>query len=345
MYKQLEEIPHYRENILTGENVLVSPQRSKRPWVGNNEKQEITNKSSYNNTCYLCPTNLRTSGTKNLDYKSVFVFDNDFQALLKSEAKLEQSSSLLKFSLESGICRVICYSPDHSKTMSNLLKSEILEVINTWASQYKELSAHQWINHIQIFENKGEVMGCSNPHPHGQIWAQSSIPTEVEKETTNQLEYFRKFSSILLIDYLKTELKENERIIIDSEYFVVLVPFWAVWPFETIILPKKHFKNLHDLNQIEKLDLAQILIDLSKTYDTLFNCSFPYSMGIHQAPCDGKEHNEWQLHFHFYPPLLRSSTIKKFMVGYEMMASPQRDITAESAAKQIRESYKQMRSK
>ena len=335
----LEDIPHYRENILTGEKILVSPHRSKRPWQGKSETLKKDDNISYDQSCYLCPGNKRISESKNPDYESVYVFENDFQALFKTDESIQLFNKLLKASVESGVCKVICYSPDHSKTVSDLMIKEMLNVINTWNSEYRMLSKLDWINHIQIFENKGDVMGCSNSHPHGQVWAQSSIPTEVEKETIQQKKYFKQSNSILLMDYLKQEIDEEERIVINSDHFVVLVPYWAVWPFETMILPKSHYKNLTDLNNEEKQDLANILILLSKTYDAVFGNSFPYSMGIHQAPCDGKYYNEWQLHFHFYPPLLRSATVKKFMVGYEMMANPQRDITAEFAAKRLRKCY------
>lgn len=328
--------PHRRYNILTGEWVLVSPHRTKRPWQGKKEETTIPEMITHDTSCYLCATNTRINGEVNPDYKNTFVFPNDFGALLPDSLDFKQDNGLLKAESETGICKVICFSPNHSLTLPGMEISDIEQVISTWQKEYKELGAKPEINHIQIFENKGVTMGCSNPHPHGQVWAQESIPNEVLKKTEKQREYFQKHGKSLLIDYLEQELKEKERIISENDSFVSLVPFWAVWPYEVMIVPRNQRSHVGELSDKERTDYAEQLKIVTQKYDKLFDTSFPYSSGIHQAPTDG-EHPEWHFHMSFYPPLLRSATVKKFMVGYEMFGMPQRDITAELAAKNLRE--------
>lgn len=334
----LQEDTHRRQNILTGEWILVSPHRMQRPWQGITEEDSSDKKAVYDSGCYLCPGNSRFGGKENPLYKKTFVFDNDF-ASLKPESissKINKSDLILAKS-ERGICRVICYSPRHDLTMSGLTQHEIREVINIWSSEYKRIGDIDFINYIQIFENKGELMGCSNPHPHGQIWAQESIPDEPDKECKRQTEYLKENKSCLLCDYLNLELNINERLVYQNEYFAAIVPFWATWPFEIIIIGKQHRKNILELSENEKDSFAEILKVITGTYDNVFNIPFPYSAGIHQSPTDGKDHNEWHFHFHFYPPLLRSAKIKKFMVGYEMLCNPQRDFTPENSARILKD--------
>jgi UDPglucose--hexose-1-phosphate uridylyltransferase len=329
----LNEHSHTRLNILTGDWVLVSPHRMKRPWQGKVEDLPKDDRPAYDTTCNLCPTNKRSDGTVNPAYESTFVFTNDFSALLNDTPQGEiNEENLLVAKSESGICRVICFSPDHSLTLPLMEESAIISVIELWQKEFEELSANPTIKYIQIFENKGDVMGCSNPHPHGQIWASSSLPLELSKETTQQKQYFEKHGKSLLSNYLELELKQKERVVVENEHFVALVPFWAVWPYETMIVSKRHIQNILQFTENEKKSFAEILKILTTKYDNLFNVSFPYSAGMHQMPVNDGAHEEWHWHMHFYPPLLRSATVKKFMVGYEMLANPQRDITAEMAA-------------
>lgn len=333
-----EEHPHKRLNILTGDWIMVSPHRTKRPWQGKIEAAAITERPEYDETCYLCPGNKRSDGSVNPVYTLPYAFTNDFSSLLKDtpEGNLNKNG-LLQASSEKGICRVICFSPKHNLTLPQMQVDAIGEVINLWQNEYQELAKNSWIKYIQIFENKGDIMGCSNPHPHGQIWAQSSIPVEPAKETIQQIKYYQENNKSLLSAYLEVELDTKERVILENDHFVSLVPFWAVWPYETIVISKRHITNILEFTSEEKLALAQILKELTIRYDNLFETSFPYSAGMHQAPVNDGEHPEWHWHMHFYPPLLRSATVKKFMVGYEMLANPQRDITAEQAAKKLRE--------
>lgn len=334
---QLSDHPHRRLNILTGEWVLVSPHRAKRPWQGKAEDNEVFEKPSYDPNCYLCPGNERAGGKINPEYKGPFAFTNDFSALnFEGNDKSVNIENLLIAKEEKGICRVICFSPDHSLTLPEMKIEDIVKVVNLWQKEYEELGARDEINYVQIFENKGEIMGCSNPHPHGQIWAQKSTPVEVEKELTQQKEYLKANETCLLCDYLKLELKEKERIVFENESFIALVPFWAVWPYEIMILSKKHLRNLSEMNQSEKECFAEMIKIVTSKYDNIFNISFPYSAGLHQSPTDGESHNEWHFHMHFYPPLLRSATVKKFMVGYEMLGESQRDITPETSAERLR---------
>lgn len=332
----LLEHPHRRFNPLTGEWVLVSPHRTKRPWLGKVEDVNRERRPQYDPKCYLCPGNERAGGVKNPDYKSTFVFENDFAALLPNTPELsDEKDGLFRVSSVRGTCRVICFSPRHDLTLAEMEEQDIQKVVDLWAEQVEDLGKkYTW---IQIFENKGEIMGCSNPHPHGQIWASDSLPNEPFKENKSQKAYFEKHKKQLLLDYVEQELQAQERIVVENEHWVALVPFWAVWPFETILLPKRHVLRLPDLTPEERQSLANILKRLLTRYDNLFETSFPYSMGWHGAPTDTNDYSHWQLHAHFYPPLLRSATVKKFIVGYEMLAEVQRDITAEQAAKRLRE--------
>lgn len=333
----LQDYSHKRFNILTGEWVLVSPHRAKRPWQGQNEKENNEKRPTHDDSCYLCAGNTRISGDVNPEYKDVFVFTNDFAALQNNSPTFNVNDGLFKAQSENGICKVICFSPDHSKSLADMTSEEIQKVVFAWQKEYAELAKNPTIKYVQIFENKGAVMGCSNPHPHGQIWSQSSLPNEVDKKNTQQLNYFKENNSSLLGDYLQQELTIKERIIFQNNDFVVLVPFWAVWPFETMIVPKKQKESILDLNDKESFNYAEAIAVITRVYDKLFNTSFPYSSGIHQAPTDGLGNSHWHFHMSFYPPLLRSATVKKFMVGYEMFGTPQRDITAEQAATRLRD--------
>ena len=330
------EHPHRRYNPLTDQWVLVSPHRAKRPWQGQQEKTAEEDKPSHDPSCYLCPGNKRVTGEQNPAYDKPFVFKNDFSALLEdTPAPQTQADPLFQSSLARGESRVVCFSPDHSKTLPLLSVEEIVEVIKVWQQQLVELGQkYQW---VQIFENKGAVMGCSNPHPHGQIWANSFLPNEVAREDQSQRNYWQKQGSVLLADYAKRELERKERIVVETEHWLAVVPYWAVWPFETLLMPKTHIKRLTDLSAEQTQDLALALKKLTTKYDNLFEISFPYSMGFHAAPFNGEENQHWQLHAHFYPPLLRSATVRKFMVGYEMLGESQRDLTAEQAAARLRE--------
>jgi len=328
--------PHRRLNILTGEWILVSPHRTKRPWLGKTEKSATTDLPAYDPSCYLCPTNERMGGGINPDYKKPFSFINDFSALLQDVEEETYQNGLLYAESESGICKVVCFSPNHSLTLPLMKVSDIENVISLWQKEYTELGGMERINHVQIFENKGSIMGCSNPHPHGQIWAQNKIPQEVHKKNGILQTYWEKHSKSILEDYIQQELTLDERIILENEDFVALIPYWAVWPYETMILPKRKIVHIALLTANEKRAYAEILKQLTIKYDNIFNTSFPYSAGVHQAPTDGKDHPEWHFHMSFYPPLLRSATVKKFMVGYEMFANPQRDITAEQAAETMK---------
>jgi len=329
--------PHNRYNPLTNEWILVSPHRTKRPWQGKVEKNITAKRPEYDPKCYLCPGNTRAGNVVNEKYTDVYVFQNDFSALLENTPEGEyKRGELFQAKSEKGLCKVICFSPRHDLTIPEMDVSAVKKVVDAWCREYESIGKLNFINHIQIFENKGDIMGCSNPHPHGQIWAQHSIPVEPAKEIKQQTIYFQKNHSSLLSDYLKEELKLKERIIVENEHFVALSPFWAVWPYEAMILPRRSVQNLLQLTEDERLSFADIYIKLTIRYDNLFETSFPYSAGIHQAPTDGKDYEGIQLHMHFYPPLLRSATIKKFMVGYEMLANPQRDITAEQSAEKLR---------
>lgn len=335
----INEDPHRRYNPLINEWVLVSPHRSKRPWQGQNETVFSDSLPEYDAACYLCPGNVRANGVKNPAYEHCFVFENDFAALKHDEIFSENQrnsesakQTFFRAQPERGISRVVCFSPKHNLTLPEMEVEAIENIVETWQKEYTDLGKMDYINYVQIFENKGSIMGCSNPHPHGQIWAQSSLPTQVEKTQVNLKSYHDQHKSNLLQDYVNQELALGERIVITNDHFVALVPFWAIWPYETMIVSKRHIGKITDFTAEEKTAFATILKQLTTKYDNLFQTSFPYSSGIHQAPTDGEAHPEWQFHMHFYPPLLRSATVKKFMVGYEMMGESQRDITPEKSA-------------
>jgi UDPglucose--hexose-1-phosphate uridylyltransferase len=336
MNKSLQNFSHKRYNILTGEWVLVSPHRAKRPWQGQNETISNETRPKHDPDCYLCAGNTRINGEQNPEYKDVFIFENDFAALQTTSPKFLLTDGLLRAESEQGICKVVCFSPDHSKSLAQMEVISIDKVIEAWQNEYNILGSNEKINYVQIFENKGSVMGCSNPHPHGQIWSQSTLPNEVFKKDEKQKKYYSKNNRSLLGDYLKQELESEERIIYQNDHYVVLTPFWAIWPFETMIIPRKHSANISLISKKERLGFADSILRITKAYDKLFQCSFPYSSGIHQSPTNGLFNEYWHWHMSFYPPLLRSATVKKFMVGYEMFGSPQRDITAEQAADKLK---------
>jgi UDPglucose--hexose-1-phosphate uridylyltransferase len=328
---------HRRLNQLTGEWVLVSPHRTARPWQGQVEEVAADQRPTYDPACYLCPGNERAGGARTPEYDSTYVFDNDFAALTPDVAPEEDDRrGLLIAQSERGICRVVCFSPRHDLTLGQMPAEAIRTVVDTWADQYLELGSLDWVRHVQIFENRGAMMGASNPHPHGQIWADERLPNEPAKELAQQRARADS-GGCLLCDYLDVELDDGERIVTGNEHFTALVPFWAVWPFETLVLPRAHAGALPDLGPDQRDGLADILRRLTRRYDRLFGVTFPYSMGLHQQPTDGDPHREWHLHAHFYPPLLRSATVRKFMVGYELLGQPQRDITPETAAQRLRE--------
>jgi UDPglucose--hexose-1-phosphate uridylyltransferase len=333
----LQSTVHRRYNPLSDEWVLVSPDRTGRPWQGQTESATTPPTAGYDTECYLCPGNSRASGVTNPRYESTFVFDNDFPALLAQVSAGEFNvGRLLQARSESGLCRVVCYSPLHNLTLGQMPVAGIRQVIDTWSAEYENLGARPRINTVTIFENRGAMMGASNPHPHGQIWANETVPNELLQESSAQLRYLHQHGACLLCDYAALETEQRERLVCANERFVAVVPFWATWPFETLVLPRAHVAALDELDAAGRDAFAQILKDLTTRYDALFNVSFPYTMGLHQRPTDGGDHPQWHLHAHFYPPLLRSGTVRKFMVGYEMLAGPQRDITAEVAAARLR---------
>ncbi|WP_070971031.1 galactose-1-phosphate uridylyltransferase [Vibrio sonorensis] len=328
--------PHRRFNPLTGEWVLVSPHRAKRPWQGQQESVSDEQLPSYDEECFLCPSNKRISGDVNPDYQGTYVFKNDFAAL-KTDTPVADSldDPLLKMESARGESRVICFSPDHSKTLPELSSKAIEQVIATWVEQTKELGEqYPW---VQVFENKGEAMGCSQPHPHGQIWANGFVPSEIARKDRNLASYYQENERALLQDYVERELKDGERVVVETEHWIAVVPYWAAWPFETMLLPKKSVARLTALSEVQKQDLALAIKELTSRYDNLFNCSFPYSMGWHGAPFTNDSAEHWTVHATFYPPLLRSATVRKFMVGYEMLAESQRDLTPEQAAQRLRD--------
>ncbi len=331
--------PHRRLNPLTGEHVLVSPHRTQRPWQGQREATPPDLRPAYDPTCYLCPGNSRAGGHVNPRYDSTFAFDNDFAALLPAtgEPGVANLDPLFWSAPESGRCRVVCLSPRHDLSLPELGVGEIEAALSTWTEETRTLGANPDIRHVQVFENKGEVMGCSNPHPHSQIWATEHLPNEPHKEFVHQREYLQRRGTPLLECYLKQELDRAERLVVVNQHWAAVVPFWAAWPFETLVLPRRPLRTLLDLADDDRASLADLLKRLTTRYDNLFEISFPYSMGFHQAPFDDNPHPEWTLHMHFYPPLLRSATVKKFMVGFEMLGTPGRDITPESAAQRLGE--------
>ena len=334
---KLTNTPHRRLNPLTGEWVLVSPQRTQRPWQGRVERASGEAQPAYDPSCYLCPGNKRAGGVKNPSYTSTFAFDNDYPALIANtpDACVEESSLLVARS-EPGISRVVCFSPRHDLTIPRMKMGEIRNVVDVWAKEYASLGSQQWINHVEIFENRGAMMGASNPHPHGQIWANANVPNVPAREEQMQRAYLTEHGRCLLCDYTALETKLGERIVCENDSLLVVVPFWAVWPFEAMLLSKRHMTAMDELEDDERTALADILRQITTRYDNLFEVSFPYSMGFHQRPTDVQPHPEWHFHAHYLPPLLRSATVQKFMVGYELLATPQRDITPEAAAERLR---------
>ena len=365
------DFPHRRCNPLTGEWVLVSPQRTERPWQGRLEEPPREDVSEYDPSCYLCPRNSRAGGIRNPDYEGTFVFDNDFPALLPTlkpntlpdqgpdERAPSVGSSLhgvisgphqiaqayeavgsvpawLSTHPVDGVCRVICYSPRHDLSIAQLGADRVAEVVETWASQVAELSAMPGISYVQLFENKGEMMGCSNPHPHGQIWATSAIPNEVVKEDRNQAAYLDEHGACLLCSVIDHEIDRGERLVYQNDEWVALVPFWAIWPYELLLVPRHHNACLTEHDDAQRRALVATWQAVARGYDRLFQVSMPFSWGWHITPKKSTNRAAWHVHAHFYPPLLRSATVRKFMVGYEMLAGPQRDITAEQAAEQLR---------
>jgi UDPglucose--hexose-1-phosphate uridylyltransferase len=329
------EHPHRRYNPLTGEYILVSPHRTLRPWLGKEDPPEQEIRPKFDPDCYLCPGNTRANGEQNPQYEETFVFTNDFRALLDGVPSIEESvSPLFQTQVVNGTCRVLCFSPRHDLTLALMEVGDILKVVEMWTTQTEELGQrYRW---VQVFENRGAMMGASNPHPHGQVWAQDVVPTEPAKEDSQQRQYFEQHGKPLLVDYAAEETVNNERIVVENEDWLVVVPYWANWPYETLLLPRQHVNRFPDLDKTQQAGLAQILKRLLIRYDNLFQTSFPYSMGWHGAPYDKGNSDHWQLHAHFYPPLLRSETVRKFMVGYEMLADAQRDLTAEQAAENLR---------
>ena len=338
MTLSLTEYPHGRYNPLTREWILVSPHRTRRPWQGQVESVPAEAELTYDPSCYLCPGNSRAGGARNPPYGDTLVFDNDFAALLPDtpEAGLDEDG-LLVARAEAGICRVVCFSPRHDLTLATMATPAIRRVVDTWVAEFVSLGARAFITYVQIFENRGAIMGCSNPHPHGQIWASASLPNEPAREQAALSDHAAAHGRCLLCDYLALERSRGERLVCENETFSALVPFWAVWPFEIMVLSRRHVAAIDELDERERDGLADLLRRVTVRYDNIFAVSFPYSMGFHQRPTDGRPHPEWHFHAHFYPPLLRSATVKKFMVGYEMLGSPQRDITAEQAAARLRE--------
>jgi UDPglucose--hexose-1-phosphate uridylyltransferase len=330
--------PHRRFNPLTREWVLVSPHRTQRPWQGQVESGDATTPPEYDPDCYLCPGNERAGGVRNPRYTSTFVFDNDFAAL-KPETRLDrfERDGLLIAESEPGVCRVVCFSPQHNLTIAGMEPADLRKVVDIWVEQYVELGQRPSIGYVQIFENRGAMMGASNPHPHCQIWSSHTVPNEIAKEQASQLAWGEARGTCLLCDYANLEVAARDRTVEENESFLTVVPFWAIWPFETMVISKRHLSAIDELSDTERDGLAEILKRTTARYDRLFQVSFPYSLGIHQRPTDGSEHPEWHLHLHFYPPLLRSATVRKFLVGYEMLATPQRDITPEAAAERLRE--------
>ncbi|MGO9262684.1 MAG: UDP-glucose--hexose-1-phosphate uridylyltransferase [Bryobacteraceae bacterium] len=329
--------PHRRFNPLTREWVLVSPHRTQRPWQGQVEEAAAETQPEYDPQCYLCPGNARAGGVHNPEYTSTFVFDNDFAALKPDTGpdRFERGGLLLA-ETEPGICRVVCFSPQHNLTIANMDLEALRLVVDTWADQFGELGARPIVNYVQIFENRGAMMGASNPHPHCQIWSSRSLPNEILKEQSAQRNWREDRRACLLCDYLRLERASHERVVEENQSFLALVPFWAVWPFEIMLISKRHMTGMDKLNAGERRGLAEILRNITARYDRLFQAPFPYSFGFHQRPTDGLPHDEWHLHAHFYPPLLRSATVRKFLVGYEMLAGPQRDIAPETAAERLR---------
>ena len=329
--------PQRRYNPLLDEWVLTSPHRLERPWQGRTEPAGRAERPAYDPECYLCPGNTRTGGARNPDYTSTFAFDNDFSALgPPRDPAAGQPTGLLRAQPEWGACRVVCFSPRHDLRLARMLAVDIRGIIDAWIGELSELGGRDTIQYVQIFENRGELMGCSNPHPHGQVWAVGHIPTIPARKLATQRKYFERHGSDLLGDYVDIEIREGERVVCANADWVAVVPFWAVWPYEVMVIPVRHVSDLTALHDAERDALADLLSNVTVRYDNLFQCDFPYSMGWHGCPTDGREHPAWRLHAVYYPPLLRSATIRKFLVGYELTGEPQRDLTPEAAAAQLR---------
>ena len=330
----MSDQPHRRFNPLNGEWLLVSPHRAKRPWQGQQDAPDTRVQPSHDPDCYLCAGNDRAGGIANPDYKDVFVFDNDFAALLAKPAEdLKSNGQFFQTAPATGTCRVICFSPDHSKTLPEMSSADIRKVVDTWAAQEAELSdSHAY---VQIFENKGAMMGCSSPHPHGQIWATSYIPAEPAREDETQGRWLTEHGQNMLLAYADAEAADGARNVAINDHWLAVVPYWASWPYEILLLPRFAVQRMSALNRAQRDSLADVLKAITTAYDNLFQTSFPYSMGWHGAPGTA-DASHWQLHAHFYPPLLRSASVRKFMVGYEMLAEAQRDLTPETAAATLR---------
>ena len=329
------EHPHRRRNPLTGEWVLVSPHRARRPWQGQQDVPDAAARLAHEPDCYLCPGNVRVTGQRNPDYAGVHVFANDFAAMTSDSPDPDtMDDPLFRAGGAQGESRVLCFSPDHGRTLPELTRDQIAEIIASWSAQTRDLGErYAW---VQVFENKGAMMGCSNPHPHGQIWATSYVPTEVAKEDQCQRDWFAAHGTPLLLDLARREATLGVRVVVETAHWLAIVPYWATWPFETLLLPRFAAKRLSEIDTEQTTDLALALKRLTSRYDNLFSCSFPYSMGWHGAPFDDADPQPWQLHAHFYPPLLRSASVRKFMVGFEMLAESQRDLTPEQAAERLR---------
>lgn len=329
--------PHRRFNPLSGEWMLVSPHRLQRPWQGAVAPPVLTRRPSYDPQCYLCPGNTRAASVRNPHYVDTYVFDNDYPALSMDTPAHEFTDGVLRAGAEVGRCRVICFSPRHDLDIASMERPQIASVVDAWCEQYAELGAMPDINAVTIFENRGAMMGASNPHPHGQIWAERTLPNELMKESANQRDYFERTRTCLLCAYVEQELRAQERVVYADEHAAVIVPFWAIWPFEVLVLPRRHIGAIDRLQREERSGLARALQEVTARYDRLFDAPFPYTMGFHQEPTDGVDHPEWHAHAHYFPPLLRSASVRKYMVGYEMLAQPQRDLTPENAAERLRD--------
>ena len=335
---------HRRFNPLTGDWVLVSPQRLARPWLGRMEAARPAAGFAYDPGCYLCPGNARAGTARNPMYERTFVFDNDFPALMPPGSggsmpgpHMETKTDLLLSHQEPGVCRVMCFSPRHDASLPDLSLGEVRDVVDVWTQQYVELGSLPWVSHVQIFENRGAAVGASNPHPHCQIWADATVPDVPRKEHDAQTAWTTSKGTCLLCEYLAVERTQGERIVWSSETCTALVPYWAVWPYEILLLPNRHVTALDRLDERERNGLAEAVQNVVRRYDRLFEAECPYSMGFHQRPTDGAAHEAWHLHAHYYPPVLRSAAVHKFMVGYELLATPQRDMTPELAAAALRE--------
>jgi UDPglucose--hexose-1-phosphate uridylyltransferase len=338
-FSQLQSSSHRRFNPLSREWVLVSPHRTDRPWQGQTEHQEQEPTEPYDANCYLCPGNARAGGVRNPRYSQTFVFDNDFAALHPDVPAAQvdvEGRGLLVAQTESGICRVMCFSPRHDLTLSRMQLKDIRALIEVWVEEVQNLSCRAGIQYVQIFENRGLMMGCSNPHPHGQIWATSTVPNEPGKEQEAFADYKKQHGTCLLCDYISLEEPSRERFVCGNDHFLAVVPFWAVWPYEILLVSKRHLGSMSALDEVARSSLAEMLKNVTSRYDNLFQAPCPYSMGFHQQPTDEMNDAQWHFHAHFFPPLLRSASVRKFMVGFEMLGSPQRDITPEYAAEKLR---------